>query len=56
MYFAYPMYFFALPIKKTKQKQKKKKKKKKRIYQVWLLFDMISGVDSYSRHFGTINK
>ena len=27
-----------------------------RIYQVWFLFGMIPGVDSYSRHFGTINK
>ena len=30
--------------------------KKKGIYQVWFLFDMIPGVDSYSRHFRTINK
>ena len=30
--------------------------KKIRIYQVWFLFGMIPGVDSYSRHFGTINK
>ena len=41
--------FFALPILK-------KKKKKTRIYQVWFLFGMILGVDSYSRHFGTIIK
>ena len=27
-----------------------------RIYQVWFLFGVISGVDSYSCHFGTINK
>ena len=27
-----------------------------RIYQVWFLFGMSPGVDSYSRHFGTINK
>ena len=27
-----------------------------RIYQVWFLFGVIPGVDSYSRHFGTINK
>ena len=40
--------FFALPIMK--------KKKKIRIYQVWFLFGMSPGVDSYSRHFGTINK
>ena len=36
---------FALPILK-----------KMRIYQVWFLFGMSPGVDSYSRHFGTINK
>ena len=51
MYFAHPIDFFALPIlKKTKQN------KTKRIYQVWFLFGMSPGVDSYSRHFGTINK
>ena len=27
-----------------------------RIYQIRFLFDMSPGVDSYSRHFGTINK
>ena len=37
--------FFALPILK-----------KIRIYQARFLFGMIPGVDSYSRHFGTINK
>ena len=37
--------FFALPIVK-----------KIRIYQVWFLFGVIPGVDSYSRYFGTINK
>ena len=47
--FCSPYDLFALPILK-------KKKKKKRIYQVWFLFGMIPGVDSYSRHFGTINK
>ena len=31
-------------------------KKKIRIYQVWFLFGMIPGVDSYLRYFGTINK
>ena len=36
---------FALPILK-----------KVRIYQVRFFFGMSSGVDSYSRHFGTINK
>ena len=45
MYFAHPIDFFALPILK-----------KIRISQVWVLFGMIPGVDSYSRHFGTINK
>ena len=37
--------FFALPILK-----------KIRIYQIRFLFGMSPGVDSYSRHFGTINK
>ena len=37
--------FFALPILKNI-----------RIYQVWFRFGMISGVDSYLHHFGTINK
>ena len=44
-YFAHPIDFFALPIVK-----------KILIYQVWFLFGVIPGVDSYSRHFGTINK
>ena len=64
MYFAHPIDLFWLTNfgekkkKKTKQKQtkKKKKKKKKRNYQVWFLFGMIPSVDSFSRHFGTINK
>ena len=30
--------------------------KKIRIYQIQFLFGMSPGVDSYSRHFGTINK
>ena len=38
--------FFALPILK----------KKIRIYQVRFLFGMSPGVDSYSCHFGTINR
>ena len=38
--------FFALGIMK----------KKNRIYQVWFLFGMDPGIDSYSRHFETINK
>ena len=45
MYFAHPIDFFALPILK-----------KIRNYQVWFLFGIRPGVDSYSRHFGTINK
>ena len=45
MYFSHPIDFFALPILK-----------KIRIYQVCFLFDVIPGVDSYSSHFGTINK
>ena len=44
-YFAHPIDFFDLPIVK-----------KMRIYQVWFLFGVIPGVDSYSRQFGTINK
>ena len=70
VYFAHPIDIFALPIwkknknknkNKTKQQQQQKKNKnkqtkKKRIYQVWFLFGTIPGVDSYSRHFGTINK
>ena len=44
-YFAHPIYFFSLPILN-----------KIRNYQVWFLFGMIPNVDSYSRHFGTINK
>ena len=27
-----------------------------RYYQVWCLFGVIPGIDSYSHHFGTINK
>ena len=45
MYFAHPVDFFALPILKKIQ-----------IYQVWFLFGMNPVVDSYSRHFGTINE
>ena len=44
LYFAHPIDFFALPIFKI------------RIYQVWFLFGVMPGVDSYSRHFGTINE
>ena len=44
-YFAHPIDFFALPILK-----------KIRIYQVRFLFGMSPVVDSYSQHFGTINK
>ena len=44
-HFAHPMDFFALlSLQKI------------RIYQVRFLFGMSPGVDSYSRHFGTINK
>ena len=45
MYFAHPINFFALPILK-----------KIRIYQVWFLFGVIPGVDSYSRHFVIDNE
>ena len=45
MYFAHPIDFFVLPILT-----------KIWIYQVWFLFGMSPGVDSYSRHIGTINK
>ena len=45
-YFAHPSDFFCLPILK----------KKIQIYQIRFLFGMSPGVDSYSRHFGTINK
>ena len=38
-------FFFLLPILT-----------KIRIYQVWFLFGVIPGVDSYSRHFGTIKE
>ena len=46
MYFAHPIDFF-LPYQF---------RKKIRIYQVWFLFGMSPGVDSYSSHFVTINK
>ena len=46
MYFAHPIDFFCLI----------NFEKNIRIYQVWFLFGMSPGVDSYSRHFGTINK
>ena len=49
MYFAHPIDFFALPILK-------KKKKKEFIRYGKFLFGMSPGVDSYSRHFGTINR
>ena len=45
MYFAHPIDFFALPILKKIQ-----------IYQILFLFGMNPGVDSYLRHFETINK
>ena len=46
-YFAHPIDFF-LPYQVWK--------KNPRIYQVRFLFGMSPGVNSYSRHFGTINK
>ena len=48
MYFAHPIGFFALHVPILK--------KKLQIYQVWFLFGVIPGVDSYLCHFGTINK
>ena len=45
-YFAHPIDCFCLT----------NFEKKIRIYQVRFLFGMNPGVDSYSRHFGTINK
>ena len=45
-YFAHPINFFRLT----------NFEKKIRIYQIRFLFGMSPGVDSYSRHFGTINK
>ena len=45
-YFAHPIYFFCLT----------NFEKKIQIYQIWFLFGMSPGVDSYSRHFGTINN
>ena len=45
-YFAHPIDFFCLT----------NLEKKIQIYQVRFLFGMSPGVDSYSRHFGTINK
>ena len=44
-FFAHPIDFFYLT-----------NLEKIRIYQIWFLFGMSPGVDSYSRHFGTINK
>ena len=44
-YFAHPIDFFALPILQKLQ-----------IYHVWFFFDVTPGVDSFSRHFGAINK
>ena len=45
MYFAHPSDFFCLTNFEKIQ-----------IYQVWFLFGMSPGVDSYSRHFGPINN
>ena len=44
-YFAHPIDFFRLT-----------NFEKIRIYQLWFLFGMSPGVDSYSHHFGAINK
>ena len=46
MYFSHPIDFFCFT----------NFEKKIRIYKVRFLFSVIPGVDSYSRHFGTINK
>ena len=46
-YFAHPIDFFCLT---------NFEKKKIRIYQIRFLFGMSPGVDSYSHHFGTINR
>ena len=46
-YFAHPIDFFCVT---------NFEEKKIRIYQVRFLFGMSPGVDSYSCHFGTINK
>ena len=46
MYFAHPIDFLIYQFRE----------KKIPIYQVRFLFGMIAGVDSYSLHFGTINK
>ena len=43
--FCSPCWLFALPSLQ-----------KLRIYHVWFLFGVTSGVDSYLRHFGAINK
>ena len=51
MYFAHPIDFFCL----TNFEKKKKKKKKNEFIRYG--FSLVNpGVDSYSRHFGTINK
>ena len=49
IYFAHPIDLFKLFCLTNFEK-------KIRIYQVRFLFGMIPGVDSYSRHFETINK
>ena len=46
MYFTHTFDFFALPILKIENTN----------LSVRFLFGMSPGVDSYSRHFGTINK
>ena len=44
-YFAHPIDFYAFPILQKLQ-----------ICRIWFLFGVTPGVDSYSRHFGAINK
>ena len=44
-FFSFFFFFFALPILQ-----------KIRIYHVWFLFGVTPRVDSFSRHFGAINK
>ena len=49
-YFAHPIVFFFFFCLTNREKNTNI------IYQVWFLFGVIPGVDSYSSHFGTINK
>ena len=47
MCFAHPIEFFLFCLTNFEKNTN---------YQTWFLFGVIPGVDSYSRHFGTINK